>query len=100
MTQKSSHITREELIKLAHISNIALPEEEIAETLEKITAVLQYAERINQLAQEGGQQLESLKKVNVLRKDEGLVCQPKEILDRAPEEQEDYFVVPKIIKQS
>lgn len=95
-----AQITREELIKLAQTSNIELPENEINQVLEKVTAVLEYAERVRQLAQVDDAQAESLKNINIFRKDEAIVCQPERILARGPEVEEDYFVVPKIIKQS
>lgn len=93
------NITRDELIKLAQISYIGLSEDEIPLILEKITAVLNYAEQVTEFAQTAAPQQEVHKNVNIFRTDESGICDPDAILTRAPEVQGHYFVVPRILKQ-
>lgn len=97
-----AQITREELMRLMNTSQIALDEDEIPSVIEKMNAVLEYAERVQQLASQAQaqQQLPALKNVNVMRDDVSLVCDPEEVLKCAPEVEGNFFVVPKIIKQS
>lgn len=89
-------ITREEALKMASISRIALKDSEIEPLMRQLEAVLSYAERVTQVADELKDQ-PSNRNVNFLREDVVVKCDPKPILERAPEREEDYFVVPKIL---
>ncbi len=89
-------ITKEEALKIASISRIAIKDSEIDPLINQLEAVLSYAERVRQVAAELDDQ-PSNRNVNFLREDVVVKQSPEPILDRAPEREENYFVVPKIL---
>jgi len=88
-------ITREELLKIASISKLEIKECELEGLIKQLQAVLSYAERVNQVAEDVD--LPSSKNINIMRDDIAFPSCPKPILEQAPKEEEDYFVVPKIL---
>lgn len=89
-------ITKEEALKIAYISRIAIQDSEIEPLIKQLEAVLSYAERVTQVAAELNDQ-PSNNNVNFLREDVVAKQNPEPILQRAPEREENYFVVPKIL---
>jgi aspartyl-tRNA(Asn)/glutamyl-tRNA(Gln) amidotransferase subunit C len=89
-------ISREEALKIAYISRISLEEQEIEPVLKQLTEVLEYAQRVQDLATELDEQ-PSYKNINVMREDVVASSYPEIILSRAPEREENYFVVPRIL---
>lgn len=89
-------ITKDELLKIAHISNLKLYEEEIPSLIKQIQDLLTYAERVKEVADEVDQP--SHKNVNVVREDVVVFTHPESFLAQAPEREGDFFVVPKIIE--
>ncbi len=89
-------IDKAEALKIAEISKIAVTEQEIETILKQMQEVLSYAIRVQQIASEIDE-YHSHKNINFFR--EGLAGEstPQEILERAPQHEENYFVVPKII---
>lgn len=91
-------ITREELLALARVSNIALTAEELESMPKRLEEVLQYAAKVKEL--EHTICIDSEKNSNVLRPDEVLATNSKIILSAAPECESDYFVVPRILEST
>jgi aspartyl-tRNA(Asn)/glutamyl-tRNA(Gln) amidotransferase subunit C len=91
-------ITKEELVKIAHISQLRLYEEEIPSLIKQIQDLLTYAERVKEVADDT--QLPSDKNSNVVREDVVVRTDPEPLLDQAPEREDDFFVVPKIIENN
>jgi aspartyl-tRNA(Asn)/glutamyl-tRNA(Gln) amidotransferase subunit C len=91
-------ITKEDVIAIARISNIALHEDEIEGLTKQLASVLSYARRVNEITQAGGSasNLEH-KNVNVVRVDTVVPTDPQPIVAQAPSSEEDYFVVPRIL---
>jgi aspartyl-tRNA(Asn)/glutamyl-tRNA(Gln) amidotransferase subunit C len=89
-------ITKEEVLKIARISRIAVKDSEIEPLIKQLDAVLSYAERVTQVAAELDDQ-PSNRNVNFLREDVVVKCDPEPIRERAPEREDNYFVVPKIL---
>jgi aspartyl-tRNA(Asn)/glutamyl-tRNA(Gln) amidotransferase subunit C len=90
-------IDREEILKIARMSRIAVHEHEIEGYIKQLSAVLSYAQSVIQIAQDSdGEQIS--KNVNVFRKDEVSSSSPEKILKGAPEREENYFVVPRIVE--
>ena len=89
-------ITKEEALKIASISRIAIKDSEIDKLINQLDAVLSYAERVTQVAADLDNQ-PSNRNVNFLREDVVVKQSPEPILGRAPEREENYFVVPKIL---
>lgn len=92
-----AQITKEEVLKIAQISHIKVDHDELEPLMQKLQAVLSYAERVNEIAAQQGDELPH-KAVNVFREDLVIPTNPEPILAQAPEEQEHYFVVPRILE--
>jgi aspartyl-tRNA(Asn)/glutamyl-tRNA(Gln) amidotransferase subunit C len=93
-----SIITKEEVAKIARLSNIELSEEEVVHAQQHLEAVLSYAARVQDIAKDVDITL--LKNQNVERKDIVQPCHPEPILAQAPEREGDFFVVPVIIENN
>lgn len=89
-------ISREEVLKIAEISHISLREDEIEPMIKHLEGVLSYAERVEEIAADIEEP--SDKNVNVLREDVVVRVDPETILRQAPEREDNYFVVPAILK--
>lgn len=88
-------LSQEELLYLARMSGLTLQESEIPTILHQIESVLSYAERVTEIA---GDALDPApKNSNVFRPDEVIPCDSAVLLAQAPDEQEGFFVVPKIL---
>ncbi|MEX2438000.1 MAG: Asp-tRNA(Asn)/Glu-tRNA(Gln) amidotransferase subunit GatC [Candidatus Babeliales bacterium] len=92
-----SKLTREELLKIAYISRLELYDAEVPALHQHLSDVLTYAERVNDLAREVT--LATGKNINVFREDVVESTNSEPILERAPEREENFFVVPRIIEQ-
>ena len=92
-------ITKEDVLRLGAISQIRVQEDEIPALISKLEAVLSYASHLKEVAATAHP--ESLpKNVNVMRADEIIKTDPELILSQAPVREENYFVVPRILKGS
>lgn len=89
-------ITKDEIKKIAHMANISVQEDELAPLAEQLENVLTYAERVNEVATEVEARAEKL--INVFREDQVIRFDEKLILAQAPEREENFFVVPKILE--
>lgn len=96
-----SSTVRSELAKLARMSHLALKEQEVEEVVVTLDARLAYTTRLQEILQEQGEEgiAQRPAPVNVLRDDVIVASQPEPLLALAPEREENYFVVPVIIKQ-
>ena len=90
-------ITREEVIRLANISRIRIHEDEIEGVLDQLKAVLSYAERVSEISEDV--EIPSSKSVNVYREDVKVKTDPQPILNQAPQEEDDFFVVLPILEK-
>jgi len=89
-------VSREEVLKIAEISHISLKEDEIEPMMKHLQGVLSYAERVQEVAADIEEP--SDKNVNVFREDVVAQFQAEKVLCQTPEREENYFVVPAIIK--
>lgn len=89
-------ITREEVLKLAALSKIEILDSEIDAITQQLQSVLSYAESVQDIA--GDSDIESDKNVNVFAQDivSKTDCGP--ILNQAPEREDNFFVVPKVLE--
>jgi aspartyl-tRNA(Asn)/glutamyl-tRNA(Gln) amidotransferase subunit C len=109
-------ISRDEVIKIARISNIALHEQEVDGVVAQLEQVLTYAERVIEIAGQGdsssvypGIQARQTtadtyepmaRPQNIFRPDVAIPTPTQPILANAPEREERYFVVPKILENA
>ena len=92
-----TQITKEELLKIARISNLELKDEEIPTLSAQIQAVLTYAERVQDIASKTEVTLVP-KNSNIFRPDTVVKTDPEPILAQAPQREQNYFVVPVILE--
>jgi len=88
-------ITREEVVKIAAISKLKIWDNEVENVISQLEAVLSYAERVQEIAAD--QDEPSNKNINVTREDVIINTDSEPILKQAPESDNNYFVVPKIL---
>jgi aspartyl-tRNA(Asn)/glutamyl-tRNA(Gln) amidotransferase subunit C len=89
------NITKEEVLKIAQLSKIAINEQEIEEIVRRFQDILNYAERVQDIAKEVD--IPTSKNINVDREDVIVSSDPARILAQAPQAEDNYFVVPKIL---
>jgi aspartyl-tRNA(Asn)/glutamyl-tRNA(Gln) amidotransferase subunit C len=90
-------ISKEEVLKIAQISNITVHEHEIESLTKELEDVLAYAVRVTQVT---GDVPDSLGLMNINREDVAITTDTQKILALAPDRVEDYFVVPIILDQN
>lgn len=91
-------ISREEILKIAHGSQLELLEQEVEPLIRQIQDVLSYAKRVAIIAADT--QEPSIKNINIVRPDVTTPCNAESILKRAPEREGDFFVVPVILEHN
>lgn len=90
-------ITKEEVLKIAHMSRITIHEDEIDPLIKHLESVLSYAARVGQVAT--AEQASLSQNINVFREDVAIPFNAERIKQEAPEIEENYFVVPAILEQ-
>lgn len=90
------HITKEELLKLARISNVRLYDDEIPGLTKQLQDVLSYAQRVQEVVTTA-HILSEQKNENIVRMDTVIKTDPESLLALAPQQEEHFLVVPKII---
>lgn len=93
-------ITKEEVYSIAHIARIAVKEKEVEQLAQQLGDILGYAQSVTELAEDVIEQAFDSSTPNQVRSD---IVQPspvQEVMAVAPEIEEGYFVVPKIIENS
>ena len=89
-------IPKEEVLKIANLSRIALAENEIPVISRQLKEVLTYAHRVCDSAAEVT--FIPIKNVNVFREDVAISNDAKAIVAQAPETTQHYFVVPMVLE--
>ncbi len=92
------HISREEVLKLAKAAHISLTEKEIPALVCRLESFISYASYLKEVAAEHeGAPLPKLS--NVMREDKVIPTPVEPLLDLAPDREENFYVVPVILKQ-
>ena len=92
------HISREEILRLAKAAHISFTEEEIPALVSRLESFISYASYLKEIAAEhDGAPMPKLS--NVTRPDEAKPVPVEPLLDLAPARDENYYVVPVILKQ-
>ncbi|MBY0110140.1 MAG: aspartyl/glutamyl-tRNA amidotransferase subunit C [Candidatus Babeliaceae bacterium] len=92
-------ITQEELLKLAKLSCINLEPHEVEPLRKSLDAVLGYASRLQNVAAQYPEIQQTARTVNVFRQDHAVLCTDP-MVEYAQAHENNYFLVPMIIKQS
>lgn len=88
-------ITKEEIKKIAELTRVSIEEHELDGILEQFNSVLTYAERVTQIAK--SIDVQRVKNINCTRADVVNPTDSREILAQAPQQEDNYFVVPKFV---
>lgn len=93
-------ITKEEVEHVARLARLELTEEEKERMRAQLDSILQYMEKLNELDTAGVEPTShAIPMVNVMREDELRPCLPQEeALANAPDRQDLFFRVPRIIE--
>lgn len=87
-------ISQNDVEKLAKLARIAITDEEKAQFGKEIESILGYVSEIQEVAKEGKQVI-SIK--NVMREDEAINTDPKNLIESAPHSEGDFITVKKIL---
>lgn len=90
-------ISKEEVLKIAHISQLRLDENEVEPLIKHMQSLLSYAECIQHVVVDEDQYA-STKNINKMRDDIILNTDSQALINAAPEHEHNYFVVPKVIE--
>ena len=90
-------ITKDEALKIASFTKLTINDNEIDSVVKRLQDVLEYAERVQDMAKDID--IPSNKNINRQREDVAILFDSKQILDQAPDSQDNYFVVPKILEK-
>lgn len=88
-------ITKDEALKIASFTKLTINDDEIDAIVKQLQDVLAYAQRVQEIAQDID--IPSYKNSNRQRQDVVISYDSQKILEQAPQEQDNYFVVPKIL---
>jgi len=94
-----AHLTRDDILKLARLSQIDLTSSEVDQLVQDITAVLSYADFLADRAAQGADIPPALQE-NRLRDDMPRAGFKAEMLRCAPQTDGDFFIVPRVLKGS
>lgn len=90
--------SKEELLKIAKLSALNLSSEEADTFTQQLSKVLNFVEQIKEV--KISQKSEPVRNINVFREDVIIPFDSLEVLNLAPDRQESYFVVPKILDEN
>lgn len=90
-----SKISIEDVKKIAIMTKLHIEESELEGVRKQLEDVLSYAERVQQIAEEI--EIPSNKNINHDREDSVITNNVEDILEQAPQQEDNYFVVPKIV---
>ena len=93
-------ITKEEVKHVAHLARLEFSEEELEQFTDQLAQILTYVAKLNELdTSQVEPTYHALRLTNVFREDEVKASIPtEEALANAPERENGFFVVPKVIK--
>lgn len=84
------------LIKIAKYSGLELDESEIEAFSLQLKKILEYSEQLSEVAEHATLE-PATQNMNVFRDDKQVSCDAAPLLAQAPETEDTYFVVPKIL---
>ena len=89
-------VSKEEVKKIAQMSALEIHDDEIVSMIKQLEEVLTYAECVQEIAAEIEEP--SDKNINIFREDVVIKTDSEAILERAPEREDNFFVVPSILE--
>lgn len=90
-----SKISKEDVKNIATLTKLEIQDSELESIQKQLSDVLAYAERVQQVAKDID--IPSNKNINHDREDTAIEKDSAQILEQAPQHEDNYFVVPKIV---
>jgi aspartyl-tRNA(Asn)/glutamyl-tRNA(Gln) amidotransferase subunit C len=86
--------------RIARLARIDVPEAERAPLAAELSRILQWIEQLNEIDTEGVPPMTSVIAMRLASRDDRVTDggRPEDILGNAPERQDDYFVVPRVVE--
>ena len=86
--------------RIARLARIAVPEEELAPLATELSHILEWIEQLNEVETAGVPPMTSVAAMKLAWREDQVTDggRPEDILANAPERQDDYFVVPKVVE--
>ena len=88
-------ITKDEALKIASMTKLIIQDDELDSIVKQLQDMLDYAARVQDMAKDID--IATAKNINRQRLDKVVQFDAKTILEQAPDAQDNYFVVPKIL---
>ena len=86
--------------RIARLARIAAPDDELAPLATELSRILEWIEQLNEVDTEGVPPMTSVAAMKLAWREDKVTDggRPEDILANAPERQDDYFVVPKVVE--
>ena len=86
--------------RIARLARIAVPEEELEPLAVELSHILEWIEQLNEVDTEGVPPMTSVAAMRLAWREDRVTDggRPEDILANAPERQDGYFVVPKVVE--
>jgi aspartyl-tRNA(Asn)/glutamyl-tRNA(Gln) amidotransferase subunit C len=86
--------------RIARLARIAVPAEELAPLATELSHILEWIEQLNEVDTDGVQPMTSVAAMKLAWREDRVTDggRPEDILANAPERQDGYFVVPKVVE--
>jgi aspartyl-tRNA(Asn)/glutamyl-tRNA(Gln) amidotransferase subunit C len=86
--------------RIARLARIAVPEEELRPLAGELSHILEWIEQLNEIDTEGVPPMTSVAAMKLAWREDRVTDggRPEDILANAPERQDGYFVVPKVVE--
>ena len=93
-------ISKEDVIKVSELARLEFKEEEVQKFTEQLGNILEYIEKLNELDTDNVEPTSHVLDISTpLREDKVLkMLSTEEVLQNAPESEDDFFVVPQVIE--
>lgn len=93
-------ISKEDVIKVSELARLEFKEEEVQKFTEQLGNILEYIEKLNELDTENVEPTSHVLDISTpLREDKvNKMLTIDEVLQNAPESEDDFFVVPQVIE--
>ena len=85
----------EELKKIVSMSSFRLTDQEVEDFVSQIKTLLDYIQELSDVELASG--VDKARNINVFRDDKTVIYDSTPLLDQAPQREDSYFVVPKVL---
>lgn len=89
--------SKKEILNLARMSSLQLENHEVDWLHEQLVKTLDYTQQLDNFTT--AEEHDAIKTINVFREDKAIKKDSSQLLAQAPQTEETYFVVPKILEQ-